>query len=85
MKIYFFPNRVFSWIENKKKLTRISFLTHGYSVGVAVSYSRDFLICIKFCETMAIVLDPQVCFAWLYIKCLDLQYLPVYRNFSFTF
>ena len=28
-----------------------------------MSYSRDFLICIKFCETMVIVLDPPACFA----------------------
>ena len=37
----------------------LSFLTHGYSVGVAVSYSWDFLICIKFCATMVIVLNLQ--------------------------
>ena len=35
------------------------FLTHGYSVGVAVSYSWDLLICMKFCSTMVIVLNPQ--------------------------
>ena len=38
------------------------FLTHGYSVGVAVSYSKTFLICLKFCETMVIVLVSQACF-----------------------
>ena len=32
-------------------------------LGVAVSYSLDFLICIKFCATMVIVLNPPACFA----------------------
>ena len=40
-----------------------TFLTHGYSVGVAVSYSWDFLICVKFCATTVIVLNPPACFA----------------------
>ena len=33
--------------------------------GVAVSYSWDFLICITFCATMVIVLNPPACLAWL--------------------
>ena len=28
----------------------LPFSTHGYFIGVAVSYSWDFLICRKFCE-----------------------------------
>ena len=28
-----------------------------------MSYGLDFLICIKFCTTMVIVLDPPACFA----------------------
>ena len=52
---------IFRLMSSKFQL--MLFLTHGYSVGVAVSDSRDFLICIKFCVTMAIVLDPPVCFA----------------------
>ena len=28
-----------------------------------MSYSWDFLICIKFCATMVIVLNPPACFA----------------------
>ena len=35
-----------------------TFLTHGYSIGVAVSYNWDFLICIRFCATMVILLNP---------------------------
>ena len=46
-----------------------------YSVGVAVSYNWDFLICIKFCVTMVIVLLTQspslLCAVGLYIKCFD--------------
>ena len=38
------------------------FLTHGCSVGVAVSFCRDFLISIKFGATMVIV-NPPACFA----------------------
>ena len=40
-----------------------SFLIHGYSTGEAVNYSWDFLICIKVCSTIAIVKNPQACFA----------------------
>ena len=30
------------------------FLAHGYSVGVAVSYTWDFLVCIIFCAKIAV-------------------------------
>ena len=47
----------------------VTLLTHRYSVGVAVSYSRDFFICMKFCETIE---SSSLLFAvGLYIKCLD--------------
>ena len=42
-----------------------TFLTHRYSVGVAVSYSTDFLTGIKLCATMVIVLNPAASFAQL--------------------
>ena len=53
--------------------SRYAFLTHGYSVGVEVSYNREFLICIKFCETMVIVFDPSACFALVCMKYFDAQ------------
>ena len=52
-----------------------SFLTHAYSVRVAVSHSWDFFIRIKFCE--AIESSSLLCAVGLYIKCLDPQCLTV--------
>ena len=53
------------------------FSTHRYSVGVAVSYSWNFLICINICKT--IESSSLLC-------AVDLQSLPAYRKlFSFRF
>ena len=59
-------SKTFSVLSSPSFLAFLSLLislTHEYSVGVAVSYSWDFLICIKFCETIVIVLNPAACFA----------------------
>ena len=68
-------------LKNQRGILR-SFLTHGYSVGAA---SWDFLICIKFCETVESSSLPWA--VGLYTKFVDPQCLPVYGNlfyFSFT-
>ena len=44
-------------------------LIHEFSVGAAVSYSRDFHICINFCETIESPI--LLCAIGLYLKCLD--------------
>ena len=49
-------------------VVRSFFDLEGYSVGVTVSYSWDFLICINFCETIEFF--DLHCEVGLYIKCL---------------
>ena len=57
------------WLPLTLRKLKLSFLTHGYSVGVAVSYSWDFL---KFCETMNSIFQPALR-GW--FMCLDTQCL----------
>ena len=54
----------------------------GYSVGVTVSYSWDFLICIQFCTTIAFAKNPAACFVWLVISN---QLVVQFREACFTF
>ena len=56
------------------------FLTHGYFVGVAVSYSWDFLICIKLCATMVIALNPPACF----VRLVCIKSVSIRNDYQFT-